>query len=149
MSTLGEEPLQVSHSRDTGVMDIQVPSSREDVKTGRNIIGLVGNKMYATDSDQQAGHKEQPATPTQHEETEADAMAPDDCDDDPDSHTYNYIDDDQDDINNLRQASQDIQPADEEGDTTQPSSDQQSGSHTTNNENYVPAALRQGNNNGI
>ncbi|XP_078700976.1 uncharacterized protein LOC144927433 [Branchiostoma floridae x Branchiostoma belcheri] len=87
--------------------------------------------------------EEQPAIRTEHEETEADTVAPDDCDDDSDSHTYNYIDDDQDDINSQQQASEDIQAADEEGDATQPSSDQQGDSHTTNNANYVPAALRQ------
>ncbi|KAI8502494.1 hypothetical protein Bbelb_200820 [Branchiostoma belcheri] len=101
-----------------------------------NIIGLIGNKMYTNDSTQQPDKTEQPANRTEHEETEADPVTPDDCDDDSDSHTYNYVD--RDDINNLRQASQDIQPADEEGDTTQPSSDQQGGSHTTNNTNNLP-----------
>ncbi|KAI8502424.1 hypothetical protein Bbelb_200120 [Branchiostoma belcheri] len=116
------------------------------VPVGRNIIGLVDNKMYANDSTQQADKTEQPAIRTEHEETEA---VPDDCDDDSDSHTYNYIDDDQEDINNVRQVSQDIQAADEEGDTTQPSSDQQSSSDTTNNANYVPAALRKDNSNAL
>ncbi|XP_019631177.1 PREDICTED: uncharacterized protein LOC109475075 [Branchiostoma belcheri] len=119
--------------------DTTQPSS--DQQSGSHTTNNTNNVPGAL---QQDNNKEQPANRTEHEETEADPVAPDDCDDDPDSHTYNYVD--RDDINNLRQASQDIQAANEEGDTTQPSSDQQGGSHTTNNTNNLPG---QDNNKGV
>ncbi|XP_019631241.1 PREDICTED: protein PFC0760c-like [Branchiostoma belcheri] len=120
------------------------------VTVSRNIIGLVGNTMYAPACDQQAGHSEQPTIPTRHEETEiADAVL-DDCDDDPNNdHVYNNRDDfnslqhddpdnhiynNRDDFNSLQQASGDNgygdQPADKEEDTKQTINDQKDASVT-------------------
>ncbi|KAI8502444.1 hypothetical protein Bbelb_200320 [Branchiostoma belcheri] len=178
-SALGEEPRLVSHSRDTGVMDIPVSSSREDVNTGieiftwsgesddtleahvshhggrdtntprqigdtkkdgehatdieaentlsvtvgRNIIGLVGNKMYATDSTQQAGHE--------------------DYDNDPDSHVYHYADED--DINNVLQSDQGNGNVGHPNDTAVPNNSRKGASYLRHNPVYDPGALSQDN----
>ncbi|KAI8510019.1 hypothetical protein Bbelb_124470 [Branchiostoma belcheri] len=108
------------------------------VTVSRNIIGLVGNTMYAPACDQQAGHSEQQTIPTRHEETEiADAVL-DDCDDDPDNHIYNNRDD----FNSLQQASEDNgygdQPADKEEDTTETINDQKDASGMLKNPMYIP-----------
>ncbi|KAI8502445.1 hypothetical protein Bbelb_200330 [Branchiostoma belcheri] len=187
--TLGEEPRQVAHSKDTGVMNIPVSSSREDVNTGesddtpeahvshhggrdtntprqigdtkkegehatdieaentlsvtvgRNIIGLVGNKMYGTDSNQQAGHGD---VPTTYKDGGTETVATEDYDYDPDSHVYHYADED--DINNVLQSDQGNGNVGHPNDTAVPNNSRKGASYLRHNPVYQFGALSQDNN---
>eukprot|EP00058_Branchiostoma_floridae_P019762 XP_002605252.1 hypothetical protein BRAFLDRAFT_92274 [Branchiostoma floridae] len=95
---------------------------------------MIGNAMYTPGSPEQTEQRDG--------ETEEESVATDNCIDNPDDHIYNSIDTD--DINNQQKDNgHDGQLVDKEEDTALPNNVQRDTGGLSNNQPYVPSALRQ------